>query len=264
MSFHQGSKTATPAARERPTAIGVARQAQRPRTSAAGASPSKSVSSVTGTGITRQELRKALAETQKGAELCERRLVELNHRVANTLQIVSGLIRAQRGRLADPSAREALAAASARVDAVALLHRHLCRRGETQPVDLGRFIEEIAPAIEAATGLACELDVEPFEVPGEAALHLAIAINELVLNARKHAYGGQDGGQVRIGCRRDSDGRLRLSVADGGRGLPGGFDPRRTRGLGMEIVAATMRQFDSELHAEDDQGARFTMVLMFP
>jgi two-component system, sensor histidine kinase PdtaS len=264
MSFHHGSTIASAATRERPAAIGATRQAQQTRARAAGEALSKPVSSVTGTGITRQELRKALAETQKGAELYERRLAELNHRVANTLQIVSGLIRAQHDRLTEPSAKAALIAASVRVDAVAQLHRHLCRRGETQWVDLGRFIEEVAPAIEAATGLVCELDVEPFEVPDEAALHLAIAINELVLNARKHAYGGQDGGWVRISCRRDPDGRLRLSVADGGRGLPGGFDPRRTKGLGMEIVAATMRQFDSELHAEDDQGARFTMVLMFP
>ena len=106
-------------------------------------------------------------------------------------------------------------------------------------------------------------------MPGEAALHLAIAINELVLNARKHAYGGQgdggqDRGQVRIGCRRDPDGCLRLSVADGGRGLPGGFDPRRAKGLGMWIVAATMQQLGGELHAEDDQGARFTMLLVLP
>ena len=101
-------------------------------------------------------------------------------------------------------------------------------------------------------------------MPGEAALHLAIAINELVFNARKHAYGGQDGGQVRSGCRRDPNDRLRLSVADDGRGLPSGFDPRRTKGLGMEIVADTIRQLGGELHAENDQGARFTMLLMLP
>lgn len=217
----------------------------------------------------RQAALDALAKAEERLKLCERRLVEFNHRVANTLQIASGLIQAQRDRLADLSAKEALTAASARVDAVAQLHWHLCRHGGVQRVDLGRFIEEIAPAIEATTGLACELDVEPFEVPGKAALHLTIAINELVLNARKHAYGGQGdgghgGGQVRIGCRRDPDDRLRLSVADGGRGLPGGFDPRRTKGLGMWIVAATMRQLGGELHAEDDQGARFTMLLMLP
>ena len=63
----------------------------------------------------RQAALDALAKAEERLKLCERRLVELNHRVANTLQIASGLIQAQRDRLADLSAKEALTAASARV-----------------------------------------------------------------------------------------------------------------------------------------------------
>lgn len=200
-------------------------------------------------------------EAEERAELCERRLIELNHRVANTLQIVSSLVRAQRGQLADPLAKEALDAAVAQLEAIARLHRHLCHHPAVDRVDLGRLIVEIAPAMEESIGLRCELDVEPVELSSEMALHLVIAANELVLNARKHAYGGQEGGLVRIGCRRDPDGRLRLSVADKGRGLPGGFDCRHCTGLGMKIIGSTVRQFGGELQAEDDQGARFTMLL---
>ena len=43
--------------------------------------------------------------------------------------------------------------------------------------------------------------------------------------------------------------------------LPNGFDPRRNRGLGMEIVADTVRQLGGELRAENDHGARFTILL---
>jgi len=175
-----------------------------------------------------------------------------------------GLIRAQHRRLTDPLAKEALNAAMARLEAVALLHRHLCRQSRMLQIDLGGFIEEIAPAIEQATGLHCELDVEPVDVPTETALHLAIAVTELVLNARKHAYAGRGEGLVRIGCRRDPDGHLRLSVVDQGRGLPSGFDPRLSAGLGLRIVRATMRQLGGELSSESDQGVRFAMVLAFP
>ncbi|MGH9206170.1 MAG: sensor histidine kinase [Acidimicrobiales bacterium] len=194
-----------------------------------------------GTGGSGAGRPRSVGAAEARLRLCERQLVELNHRIANTLQIASGLIRAHRGRLADPSAKEVLDAAIGRLEAIARLHWHLCRRGEAQRVDFGRYIAEIAPAIEGAAGLTCELDLEPCEVPGEAALHLAIALIELVLNARKHAYHGQDGGQVRLGCRRGDDGRLHLSVANRGPGRPDGFDPGRTKGLGMTIVGATMR-----------------------
>ena len=205
----------------------------------------------------------AITAATKRAEHAERRLRELNHRVANALQIASSLVQAQRCRVADPLAREALNATTARLEAVARLHRHLCPDDGADRLDLGRFIAEIAPAMEQSTGLRCELDVEPVELSSETALHLAIAVNELVLNARKHAYADRDGGVVSIGCRRQ-DGRLRLTVADQGIGLPNGFDPLRNRGLGMEIVADTVRQLGGELRAENDHGARFTLLVALP
>lgn len=71
--------------------------------------------------------------------------------------------------------------------------RALCQRSEAQRLDLGRLIEEVAPTVAGATGLTCKLDVEPIEVPGNVALHLVLAVNELVFSARKHAYSGRDG-----------------------------------------------------------------------
>ena len=98
-------------------------------------------------------------------------------------------------------------------------------------------------------------------VPGQVAMHLAAAVNELAWNAYKHAYGGAEGGVIRIVCRRDADGRLLLSVADRGRGLPAGFDPHASEGLGLMVVCATARQFGGEVRVESDQGARFTLLL---
>ena len=217
--------------------------------------------SALGTETREQELLEALAEAEGRLRLCERQLIESNHRIANTLQIVSGLIEAKSIRVADPVAKEVLDTAAARVRAVALLHSHLCRHNRTARVDLGRLLAEMAPVIVGATGVRCEVDTEPTEVPGQTALHLAIAVNELVLNARKHAYGGRDGGAVRVACRRAQDGCLNLSVADCGGGLPAGFDPRRTEGLGVAIVRATAQQLGGELRAENDGGACFTLLL---
>ena len=98
-------------------------------------------------------------------------------------------------------------------------------------------------------------------VPGRVAMHLAAAVNELAWNAHKHAYRGAEGGSIRIVCRRDADAWLRLSVADRGCGVPAGFDPSASEGLGLMVVCATARQFGGELRVELDRGTRFTLLL---
>lgn len=174
-----------------PKAAAVPNGAMRPTLSAPGAETRE------------QLLLEALAEAEGRVRLCERQLIEFNHRIANTLQIVSGLIEARSIRMADPVAKEVLDTVAARVQAIALLHSHLCRHSRTARVDLGRLLAEMASVIEGAIGVRCEVDTEPTEVPGQTALHLAIAVNEFVLNARKHAYGrpGRRGSQSCLPAR---------------------------------------------------------------
>ena len=74
---------------------------------------------------------------------------------------------------------------------------------------------------------------------------------------------GWAGGPLRVECRCE-EGRLRLAVADEGRGLPAGFDAARSKGLGMTIVGAVVRQLGGVLSADNDGGARFTLDIPAP
>lgn len=213
-----------------------------------------------GMGNPCQKLDEALAR----AALAERQLIEFNHRLANMLQLLVTLI-GRRTRLQnDPAVRDELERLSARVHATATLHRHLLPPRQPGHVNLGGLIEDIAVAIEGVTGLACDVDAEPVIVPGQVAMHMATALNELAWNAHKHAYRGAEGGEIRIVCRRHADGRLHLSVADRGCGLPAGFDPRASTGLGLTIIRAIAQQFSGEIRVDSDQETRFTLLLQIP
>ena len=48
---------------------------------------------------------------------------EVNHRIANSLQLIASLIELQARKVADADAREALRRAAERVEAVTLVHR---------------------------------------------------------------------------------------------------------------------------------------------
>ncbi|HEY8003937.1 MAG TPA: sensor histidine kinase [Phenylobacterium sp.] len=188
---------------------------------------------------------------------------ELDHRVANSLQLAADFLAFEQARLADPQARAALAQASARMLAVGQLHRFLSGRGEEADVELESFLTGLCSLIVAGTGLSCSVEADPVRVKGEVAQHLAIAINELAMNAAKHAYRKGEPGGLRIDCRRDG-GNLRLSVADDGAGLGPDFSAERATGLGMTILKAVVRQLRGSLDARNDAGARFTITVPLP
>lgn len=132
-------------------------------------------------------------------------------------------------------------------------------------VDLSAFLGELAVLIGEGTGLDCQVDAEPAEATPDMAQQLAIAINELAMNAAKHAYPWGAPGPLHIALRRHGD-RLLLAVADEGQGLGPDFAARRAgrESLGMTIVQAIVRQLGAQLQALNDGGAPFVISVPLP
>ena len=202
-----------------------------------------------------------LAEARDAKALAERQRIEVTHRMVNALQVLMIRIERQQRMQVDPTVIDELGKLAASARASAQLHQYLLPPREVAYLEFGELLRKLATAIECTTGLRCEVDVERLTVPGQVAADLAAAVNELAWNAYKHGYGGVEGGVIRISCRRHTDTRLLVSVADRGCGLPAGFDPRASKGLGLMVVFATARQFGGEVRVTSDQGARFTLLL---
>lgn len=185
---------------------------------------------------------------------------ELEHRLANSLQLAADFLLFEQARLQDEQARAALAEAAARLSAVAQLHRFLSAHPHDVGVDLEPFLAELCGLIGRGVGLACSVDADPVVVPGADAQQLAIAINELAMNAAKHAYRKGEPGGLHVECHREG-GTLRLTVSDDGAGLGRDFSAERATGLGMTILKAVVRQLRGTLDASSDRGARFTITL---
>ncbi len=194
-------------------------------------------------GLTRQDL-----ETR-----------ELNHRVANSLQLAADLLTFEEMRLSDPVARAALEACRARLVAVAELHRFLNAHADQTCVDLADFLQQLGPAIAATTGLNCVVKAKRLSVSADLAQQVAIAINELAINAAKHAYAGRPGGRLTIVAVQQG-GQIALTVADQGAGITGGGH----RGLGTTILAAVVRDMKGSLSVRNEGGAHFTLHIPLP
>jgi two-component sensor histidine kinase len=195
-------------------------------------------------------LARELSKAQARLASQEREIQELNHRVANSLQLAADMLVFEQLRSRDPQAQAALEASRARLVAVGELHRYLHEHAGKTSVELAPFLTGLCQAIAGSTGLSCSVQADLTCVSGDMAQQLGIAINEFAINAAKHAYDGKPGGRLAVTARREGY-DLVLTVADQGKGLSGG--------LGMSIVAAIVRDIKGVLTVQSDGGAAFTI-----
>jgi two-component system, sensor histidine kinase PdtaS len=162
---------------------------------------------------------------------------EIHHRVKNNLQTVAALLRLQARRLDDAGARAALAEAERRIGSIALVHETLSRVLE-ESVDFDEVADQVADMVADVRDPERPVSVHRAgsfgKLPPEIATPLSLVLVELLQNAVEH--GLMDRAGV-VHLRVDRAGPLlEVVVVDDGVGLPGGFDPARAGGLGLQIV----------------------------
>ncbi|WP_312487826.1 histidine kinase dimerization/phosphoacceptor domain -containing protein [Sphingomonas sp.] len=179
---------------------------------------------------------------------------EVDHRVQNSLQLVSSFLALQAKAASDTHVREQLTEAQARLSAVALVHRRLYRDDQIQTIDLARYLEELVGdmkhSLGADWGSQMRLDLAPVLMPTDRAINLGLVTTELIINATKYAYDGAVG-PVTISLEQYGN-RLRLIVADQGRGRmdePVGDG----RGFGSRMMAAMMQRLSGSIEYDDNQ-----------
>ncbi len=198
--------------------------------------------------LLKHEKAAAEADLRASNARLEALLGEVNHRVANSLQLVSAMVRLQATALTDPSAREALEDTQRRIQAIAQVHRRLYTSNDVESVDmqeyLGALVDELAETWSTeALPRALSLAAEPIRLPTDRAVSLGVIVTELVTNACKYAY-PNGGGEVRVALRRIDDDVFLLAVEDDGCGIPEDAVPRGT-GLGTKLIRAMAQSLQS-------------------
>jgi two-component sensor histidine kinase len=184
---------------------------------------------------------------------------EVNHRVANSLQLVSSLVYMQMAAVKDGPAREALSDTRARIDAIVQVHRRLYTSEDVQFVNMLDYLTgltgELSQSLAADAGCRLVLAAESIKVPTDMAVSLGVVVAELVTNACKYAYPEGQSGEVRI-LFGANDGGYRLVVEDDGPGFSAS-EPSQGTGLGRTVISAMAQNLNSEIVFDPDhQGAR--------
>lgn len=199
------------------------------------------------------QVRDRTAELTRARDRAEAMLREVNHRVGNSLQLVSSFMSLQLRHLEDEGARAALTESQARIEAVAHVHRRLYTSDDMTSVAMDEYLEGLVAELSkslapGAGGEAPDLTLRaaPLKVSTDQAVSIGVIVTELVTNAVKYAYGPGQGGEIRVILEPD-DGKARavLTVEDDGPGLGDG-KPRGT-GLGGKIISGMASSLHSKV-----------------
>jgi two-component sensor histidine kinase len=142
---------------------------------------------ILGMAIEQQQSRRKLQEALDRHQVL---LKEVNHRVKNSLQVVSSMLHLQANAVGDPNLSERLNEASTRISAIGRAYERLAYNADYENIDLVAYLREVIEDLRGAVA-PCEIHLEtPKEIQfaADRAILVALIINELVLNAGKYAY----------------------------------------------------------------------------
>lgn len=201
-----------------------------------------------------RENEQAQEEVRLARDRAEAMLREVNHRVGNSLQLVSTFISLQLRQIADDGARNALREAQARIEAVAHVHRRLYTSGDMSTVAMDEYLEGLVLELTQSlcpTETCIHLTATPMRVSTDQAVSLGVVVTELVTNAVKYAYPGGPMGPIRVSLAPgDVEGRAILMVEDDGPGMGDGV--AKGTGLGGKIVSAMASGLRSVVEIDPD------------
>ncbi|MBK1625092.1 histidine kinase dimerization/phosphoacceptor domain -containing protein [Afifella marina] len=219
------------------------------------------------TTLEHQRLVAAQHEAEHALKASNERLTallrEANHRVANSLQIVSSFIQMQANAVEAEEAKIALKDTQQRVYAIGQVHRRLYTSQDINSVEMGDYLSALTAGLEETwssetAARRVHLTTDGLRLTTDQAVSLGVVVNELVSNACKYAYGEEEDGDIRVDLTT-LPGGFRLSVEDDGKGFNGAAAPTGT-GLGTKLVTAMARSLNAEISYEGGPPTRILLV----
>jgi two-component sensor histidine kinase len=192
-------------------------------------------------------------------------LKEIHHRVKNNIQIVSSLLSLQSEYVVDPRDQVLFEESQERLKSMALVHEFLYGSADLSSVDMRSYVRQLTGHLVggATPPVRTVFELEEVRLSVTQCVPCGLLLNELLLNAMKHAFPHTADPMVRVALQTDGA-QFELTVEDNGPGLPPGFELQGHKTLGMLLVDGLAQQLHGRLSARNavEGGALFT--LRFP
>ena len=209
-----------------------------------------------------------IAEKLKSDLLREKAVLlqELQHRVANSLQIIASVLMQSARKALSEDTRSHLYDAHRRVMSVAAMQKQLAACS-SDDVELRPYLTALCRSIGASmiqdrNRLSLEVSSDESKVSADISVSLGLIVTELVINALKHAFPDNRHGKIVVDFHTDGA-AWTLSVVDNGIGMPKGAETPKA-GLGTSIVQALTQQLQAQIKVADSYPGTSVCVFHSP
>jgi chemotaxis protein methyltransferase CheR len=195
--------------------------------------------------------RNAERQMAKMAQLKETLLQEMQHRIANSLQIIASILMLKARTVQSEESRLHLREAHDRVMSVATVQQQLQASGHGEAIELGPYLFKLCDALTASMigdsrPITLRVEADPGTGVSAEAVSIGLITTELVINALKHGFPSGSGGEILVKYQVD-EANWRLSVSDNGIGLQQDGGRRGHTGLGTTIVESLAHQLNARV-----------------
>jgi two-component sensor histidine kinase len=197
-----------------------------------------------------------LAEKIKDELIREKAVLvqEVQHRVANSLQIIASVLMQSARKVQSEETRRHLKDAHQRVMSIATVQRQLAST-QAGDIELRPYFKQLCQSLGASmirdhNKQSIEVNADDTVVRADISVSLGLIVTELVINALKHAFPEERAGKIIVVYRSEGP-NWTLSIEDDGVGMPKGKEPSATPGLGTSLVEALTRQLHATIKIMD-------------
>lgn len=192
-------------------------------------------------------------------------LKEIHHRVKNNLALVSALLELQEKNSDHDIALANLQTARSRIKSMAMAHEALYENETLSNISMKSYLQEIGKLSQRSftkkdTDIEMHFELEDAILDMDKSIPLGLLINEVLINAYKHAFTGRKSGAIWLESTVDDE-HINILIRDNGVGLPDNEDSNGSHSLGMILIKKFSKQLKGNLTVESDEntGTQFSL-----
>jgi len=202
------------------------------------------------------ELEKKNVQIQSALAENKTLMKEMNHRIKNNLQMISSMLHLQMHYTSQPEISNMLQETASRIQSISLIHQKLYAKDSVQQIDMQTYIKDIAHAVvqnsKEKDQINVQMEVQPLSMEIEKAQSIGLIVNELILNALKHAKTEEDILILEISLF-EKEKLKTLVVSDNGKvedHQPVDF----TKSYGMQLIQSFVEKLDGKMEINREKG----------
>ena len=184
-------------------------------------------------------------------------LEEMQHRVANSLQIIASILLIKARTVQSEETRLQLEDAHQRVLSVAAVQQHLHPSGRGEPIETAKYLSKLCETLaESMIGdsrpISLKVHADPGTTVSRQAVSMGLIVTELVMNALKHAFPGNKQDAAIAVSYKVAETDWQLTVSDNGIGKLEPSKGQTKPGLGTSLVKSLASQLDARVDMTSD------------